>query len=289
MKKFLTSVLIILTVNIFAIDGLDALKQEYQALLDKKYILLPHNGNYLIPFSYNFKPNNEAYGVLTSASEFQGRGDYNKSLETEFQISFMVLTNRNVLNSSFNLFMGYTHQSWWQVYNANWSRPFRETNYAPEIFARKLLSTPRSFIGGKVIAYDIGLIHQSNGQIQELSRSWNRAFLRTAIVYGNTFLKTTLWYRIPESSLKDENKDIYKYLGYGEIEIDQVWSNNRVQLKIIPGTKFQGVELTYSYPWHEGIRYFVKLGYGYGLNLIDYRNEGQKIGVGFVLSDLLSR
>ena len=94
---------------------------------------------------------------------------------------------------------------------------------------------------------------------------------------------------MPEGSKKDENSDIYKYLGYGEINIDQVWLKNRLQLKIIPGTKHQGVEVAYSYPLNEGLRYFVKAGYGYGLSLIDYKNESKVIGLGVTLADLLSQ
>ena len=175
------------------------------------------------------------------------------------------------------------------MYNEKWSRPFRETNYSPEIFVRKILSRAHSFLGGKFIAYDIGVIHQSNGQIQELSRSWNRLFIRSAIVYGNTYFKAALWYRLPDNPDKDENQDIEKFIGIGELEIDKVWEKNRVQLKIIPGLDHQGAELTYSYPLREGIRYFIKASYGYGLNLIDYRHEGKKLGFGFVLADLLSR
>lgn len=269
-------------------EKIETLKNEYNSLLKKKYMLLPHKSNFLIPFSYNLKPNESTYDTLKDSSELRSRGLYNKKLEAEFQVSFMVLTSREIFSTDFDLFVAYTQQSWWQVYNSDWSRPFRETNYTPEIFARKVFDTPKTFLNGKAIYYDIGLVHQSNGQTQELSRSWNRIFFRSVLSYGNTYIKPTLWYRLPEASDKDQNKDIYKYLGYGELEIDHVWSKSRMRLRIIPGTKYQGAELSYSYPWHQGVRYFFKVGYGYGLNLIDYRHETQRIGVGVILSDLLS-
>jgi phospholipase A1 len=291
MKTLITLFSIILTLNSFALEELKEIKKEQEILLDKKFILLPHKGSFLIPFSYNLKPNSNSYKFLQTTEEYQDRGKYNRNLETEFQVSFMLLTHRDFFNTGLNIYLGYTQQSWWQLYNDDWSKPFRETNYAPEIFARKMFDEPKSFLGGKLISYDFGFIHQSNGQIQELSRSWNRGFLRSVLVYGNTLLKTTLWHRVFDSSEKTEdnnNRDIYDYLGYGEIEIDQVWTKSRLQLRIIPGLKKQGVEVMYSYPWHEGLRYFVKLGYGSGLSLIDYKSEGQKIGVGVVLSDLFS-
>ena len=267
---------------------IDDVKEEFSSLLDKKYILLPHKGNFLLPFSYNFKPNHSAQDSLDSGQQFSERGEFNQNMETEFQISFMVLTSRNIFNTDLNLFVGYTHQAWWQVFNEEWSRPFRETNYAPELFVREIFDSPKKFLGLDYLAYDVGVIHQSNGEIQELSRSWNRIFLRTAFVFGKTFLKASLWYRIPESKSKDENRDIYDYLGYGELEIDHFWKKNRFQLRIIPGTKHQGAELSYSYPLSEGIRFFTKAGYGYGLSLLDYSHESQKIGLGFVLSDILT-
>jgi len=270
-------------------ERLNHIKKKYDSLLDKKYILLPHSGIYLIPFSYNFNPNNKSYSSLTSTPELSGRGKYNKNLETELQISFMFLITRNIFNFGFNIFAGYTHRAWWQVYNKEWSRPFRETNYEPEIFARKIFDEPKSIVGGKLVAYDFGLIHQSNGQVQELSRSWNRIFLRFAIIFHETFINTSIWYRLPDAIDKDDNHDIHHYLGYGSIEINQNFFKSRMQLKIIPGTKKQGLELSCSYPWNEGLRYFIKVGYGYGLSLIDYKNEEQRIGIGMALSDLFSQ
>ncbi len=269
-------------------ENFEQVKREYESLLTKKYILLPHKGTYLLPFSYNFNPNNASYKVLTSQPEFANRGEYNRKLEAELQVSFMILAAQDLFNTDFNLFFGYTQQSWWQVYNSAWSKPFRESNYAPELFARKILNDPINFLGGKFIAYDLGYVHQSNGQTQELSRSWDRVFIRTAFVFGNFFLRMALWYRLPEKDSKDDNKYIYNYIGHGEIQLDQISKKSKFSLRIIPGTRHPGAELMYSYPWREGLRFFAKLSQGYGLSLIDQDNEGQKIALGFVLSDFFT-
>ncbi|EQC45672.1 phospholipase A [Bacteriovorax sp. Seq25_V] len=272
-----------------AADGFESkIKNEYNDLLSKKYALLPHKGTFLIPFSYNNTPNNESYKILTERSEFQDRGAYNRRIEAEFQISFLFLISKDTFNSDFNLFVGYTQQSWWQVYNKPWSRQFRETNYNPEIFARNVMDNPTKFLGGEIVAYDFGYMHQSNGQIQELSRSWDRLFVRGAFVFGKTIVTPTLWYRLPDPDKKDENPDTEKFIGFGEIRVDRVYGRNRLGLRVIPGTHSMGVELSHSYPLTEGVRLFTKINYGYGMSLIDYNHKAERFGIGVTLTDLLS-
>src|SRR3546814_1432332 len=68
--------------------------------------------------------------------------------------------------------MGYTQSSRWQVYNGEISRPFRETNYEPEIL---LVFRNNYQLGGwKGRMAAVGINHQSNGRADPLSRSWNR-------------------------------------------------------------------------------------------------------------------
>ena len=285
MKIALTLVLISLTA--IGSTNFDIIRKEYNTILNKPYVLLPHKGSYLLPLSYNNNPNEDAYDVLDDI-ETKGRGDYYRPNEAEFQISFMTLTNRNLFGTNFDLYLGYTHEAWWQVYNDGWSRPFRENNYSPEIFGRRLLENTWEVLGGKVVAYDIGYVHQSNGQAQELSRSWNRWFFRFAALYGEVFMRATIWHRIPEDSNRDDNPDIEEYVGYGELKFDRLFSKARFGTRIVPGTKKQGIEFSYSYPWQEGLRYYIKLGHGYGLNLIDHDHKTERIGFGISLTDIIS-
>ena len=188
--SFIVCFLII--IQAFANNAFDKAKTEYESILEKEYMILPHKGNYFIPFSYSFLPNNDVYDVIRTTKDLRERGQYNKNIETEFQVSFSLLVSRDIFSSDFHLFLGYTQRSWWQLYNTDWSNQFRETNYSPEVFARKILETPDDFLGGKLLAYDFGFIHQSNGRTQELSRSWNRLFFRFSLLYGRTLLKLSL-------------------------------------------------------------------------------------------------
>lgn len=266
----------------------DQVKTEYDSLVEKSYILLPHKGNYILPISYNNNPNNKVFETVENNPEFSDRGRYNKNLETEFQVSFLILTNKNIFGTNFNTFVGYTHKAFWQLYNEEWSRPFRETNYEPEFFARYIYNEPKIVLGMNLIAYDVGIVHQSNGQIQELSRSWNRIFTRMAFLSGSTLMNFSLWYRLPEDESDDENPNIYRYLGYGEIDLIHRFKEDNMHLKIIPGTKYLSGELSYSTPWKEGLRFYTKISYGYGLSLQDYNHEGRKVGIGITLADPFS-
>lgn len=197
--------------------------------------------------------------------------------------------NRNIFNSDLNLFLGYTHTSWWQIYNTGWSRQFRETNYTPSVFVRKIFERPKKISRFNILAYDIGYIHQSNGQIQELSRSWDRLFFRTAFGVNRFVFVINTWIRLKILDRKlDDNPNILDYRGYGDLKIKYYDGKSIYSLKIIPGLKYYGSEVGYSYPINEGVRFYTKINYGYGHSLIDNENKEKRIGIGFALSDFLS-
>jgi len=60
------------------------------------------------------------------------------------------------------------------VYNSGISRPFRETDYEPEMFMT--FPIDREGAGLRARFVNFGLVHQSNGRADPLSRSWNRIY-----------------------------------------------------------------------------------------------------------------
>lgn len=190
-----------------------------------------------------------------------------------------------------NLFFGYTQRSYWQVFNASESRPFRETNYNPELFYRwkpQLDFCPSC--GG-----DIGIEHESNGQEVGDSRSWNRIYGTLFHEWDRTLVHLKLWYRIPEDKKKtpddpkgDDNPDIHRYLGYGELRVQQRLFNDdhlaAIMLRGNPAAGKAAVELNYSVPFGDYLYWNVYLFNGYGDSLIDYNRSVTRVGIGVMLA-----
>ena len=97
---------------------------------DSQLVAIPfsiaqHKLNYVLPVSWAKDPNN------ISAD---GLDDYNLDrFEAKYQISVKFPLYLHEENTS-GLYFGFTAMSFWQVYNGKISKPFRETNYEPEVF-----------------------------------------------------------------------------------------------------------------------------------------------------------
>lgn len=283
--------LFLLSSNLFSQELPDPLAKEkegYFKLLSTKYVLMPHKGTYLLPIVYNKKPHEDLYRGIKSTLPNHSSDFYEKE-EAEFQISFMIPVQNKIFKSNFDLNIAYTHHAWWQLYNKAYSRPFRETNYMPEIFVRYIDPSTSEFAGIDLMAADIGFVHQSNGQIQIISRSWNR-------VYGRLFMQSlgfkflaTGWYRLPEKRAEDENRDIYDYMGYGELEIVKNLGAHTLSLKTPLIARHFSLDFKYSYPWKDNLRWYLSMQSGYGHSLIEYNRQTERYGVGIVLDSFMDK
>ncbi|MFA5940975.1 MAG: phospholipase A [Sinimarinibacterium sp.] len=213
--------------------------------------------------------------------------DYDKeTTEVLFQISLKQrLFNRNV-------FFGYTQRSFWQLYNGNDSRPFRETNFNPELFYRWKPEWARA----PGLGFDIGVDHESNGNRLPASRSWNRII--GAVYYETADLLTHLraWYRIPEEEgrdandpQRDDNPDITDYYGYGELRLQaKLAGDARHQLSLmLRGNVVTGkgaIEAVYSMPASDYAYWNIYVWNGYGEGLADYNRSITRVGVGYMIS-----
>lgn len=74
-------------------------------------------------------------------------------VEAKFQLSFKVKLAQDILFGKSDLWLAYTQKSFWQIYNDEFSRPFRETNYEPEV----ILNFPAKFkvfgLEGKMLGF----------------------------------------------------------------------------------------------------------------------------------------
>lgn len=193
------------------------------------------------------------------------------------------------------LWFAYTQQSHWQAFSSRDSRPFRETDYEPELIflSHRLEDTTRLFGPLTPRFFNLSYLHQSNGQSLPRSRSWNRLTAQLGSEYRfkatdeDTQEKRLAvlirpWWRIPENVGVDDNADIGDYLGHGDIEID-FWRGREMHSLLL---RNRAIQLDWSFPLSDAantlnlhLQYFS----GYGENLIDYNHKLHSFGIGVSL------
>lgn len=192
-----------------------------------------------------------------------------------------------------SLWAAYTLQSDWQLFNHAMSRPFRNTDHQPELMY--VYPTTAKLPGGWLWRYSgIGVVHQSNGQSDPLSRSWNRVYLMTGFEKDNRFtLQARLWKRLSEDAVKDNNPGISRYIGRGDVTFGwNVDAKNSLRATYsgfsrhgsgkLEWTRSLGDGLGNSF---SGLRLYTSVFHGYGDTLLDYNFKRTVFSVGLSLVD----
>lgn len=227
--------------------------------------------NYLLAYAVSSNPNN-----LPTSPNPQNQvlvpyaPDYRN---VKFQISFKHdLADFQEYGS---VWLGYTQLVFWEFYNRSNSMPIRETIYEPELIY-SLHPTESSIL-------NFGAVHQSNGESNPRSRSWNRIYIQPEIEFdaggGRLVVLARWWQRIQEDPLADDNADIVQYLGYREFELryieDGGWEVSAI-------SRIRSVQLDIAAPlasWltlddsEAHINIHLHYFNGYGESLLDY-NQG---------------
>ncbi|MGB7629782.1 MAG: phospholipase A, partial [Candidatus Deferrimicrobium sp.] len=194
---------------------------------------------------------------------------------------------QDVLGRDMDLWIAYTQLSFWQLYDFANSAPFRETDYEPELLLN--FRTNYNLLGLRGRYINVGLDHQSNGQSEPLSRSWNRVVANFGFERDrfNAILNT--WYRVPENSRDDDNPGIERFLGYGQINVHYLRDGHLVGFFLRNNLRGRGnkgaVQLEYSFPLAKFVGGYIQYFNGYGESLIDYRASANRIGAGFILKE----
>lgn len=232
--------------------------------------LYPYRKNYLLPTTYDLN-----------------KDDDRKPFETSFQFSIEKPIAYNFFGLGESISGAYTQKSFWQT--SSDSSPFRETNYKPEIFIQFPYNNSETLKGLK-----LSLIHESNGRNLEESRSWNRLYMESYLQFSSLFVIPRVWYRIPEKSDDDDNSDIYKYYGYGDLTLLYPYKKHTFELMLRNNIRFNSqnkgaAQLNWTFPLPEFLSTpnsygFLQVFSGYGESLIDYDRETNKIGLGIAFS-----
>lgn len=245
-----------------------------------KYSISPHRSNYILPYTYNSSPNYDAVRAADPGKDL-------KHEEVLFQLSLKIKLWEDIFSQKADLWVGYTQRSFWQFYNFEDSSPFRETNYEPELLLN--LRTDYRILGLRGRFINLGFNHQSNGQSEPLSRSWNRVVASAGFERDAFSLLLKGWYRIPESAADDDNPKMEKYLGYGEIWGYYFWKENRFGIMLRNNLDFHtnrgAVQLEWSFPLLERVGGYIQYYNGFGESLLDYNYRVNRIGIGFILKD----
>jgi phospholipase A1 len=213
-------------------------------------------------------------------------------VEIKFQFSLKaVLLPSKVIGYNNSLWFGYTQQSYWQAFDASHSRPFRESNYEPElIFSHGFGSGESSIHGWSPVFLNFGLQHQSNGQSDPRSRSWNRAYAQLGMddqISTNENLAVLIrpWWRFKEDPAGDNNPDISHYLGYGDVEC-LYWHGDHLFSVLLRARALQAdvstplLFLNQGRPKARSLQLHLQLFTGYGESLVDYNQRHTTFGVG---------
>jgi phospholipase A1 len=210
-----------------------------------------------------------------------------QDIEAKFQLSFKTKFAENLFGDNGDVWGAYTQSSRWQVYNGDESRPFRETNYEPEVML--VFRNNYSIAGWKGRMAGIALNHQSNGRSDPLSRSWNRVIATIGLDRDNWALVLRPWYRVPDGN-DDDNPDIEDYIGRGDAML--TYARNGHVFTVLGRHSLRGgddshgaLQVDYGFPINRSFRAHVQLFHGYGESLIDYNHKATYIGLGISLLD----
>lgn len=238
-----------------------------------------HESTYLLPLSYAFssRPENE------------------KKMEAKFQFSFKTPMLRQIGTLPLNLYFAYTQKSFWQLYNPEESRPFRENNYRPELFLNHQANAPvyiGNWYAGALEYLNIGYMHESNGGGVDYSRSWDRIVFVVGYKYNQTTMRYKLWTRLrerqketPQDARGDDNPDILEYLGNGELMIEQRFGKQIFSATFLSAL-YRGkgsILLDYAYLMSNDLYWYAQFFTGYGESLYDYNRRVRRIGFGLGL------
>lgn len=205
-------------------------------------------------------------------------------VEFKFQLSFKFKAIQGLFFGYGDLWMAYTQSSRWQLYNAEESRPFRETNYEPE----GILVFPLNFKipGIDAQMFSVSMTHQSNGRNLPVSRSWNRIIFDLGFQVKDVVVHLRPWIRLFDED--DENPSILNYTGRGEVVV--AYAHNGHQLSLVgrhslqTGANSRGsIQFDYAIPVYSSLKLHFQMFHGYGESMIDYNHYQTTVGMGISL------
>ncbi len=273
--------------------------EPLQQTLEKE-IPLTYRPNYFLPLTFDTRnPDTIRDEDIRTHEDPEVRERQN--LAMKFQISLQVpFFARLTCPYQFFLVAAFTQKSFWQLYDTEGSRPFRETNYNPEIFF--FFPTVYRESGFRIQLKVSPWSHESNGRERGvLDRSWDRIYVEPTLLY-RTRMQGALkvWYRLPERQPKNEedeiavdvNPDIEDFYGNSELRLRYYWNGKGTTNEVMTGmmarrnfsTGNGAIQLDFTYRIEE-VHLYYQYWNGFGESLIDHRVHIVKHGIGLMFYD----
>ena len=251
------------------------------------FVVRTYLPNFFLPAHYSSDINRSP----SSPTHAAGDSSNYRPVEAKLQVSLRAKVVQGLLLPNADLWFAFTQRSMWQLWSPGESSPFRNTDYQPE--AIYVLPVPEKL--GKLPGgwnwrmTQLGVAHQSNGQGDQRSRSWNRVYAAAAFDRGEFGLTVKAHRRLHESS-DDDNPDLTRNIG--NTEITASWlpglSTASVTLRTHLRSRSRGsLQLDWTHPVDrshpEGLRWYAQLFTGYGETLLDYNHKQTSVGLGLTL------
>lgn len=264
---------------------------DYQSLLSQRWELDRENKYGTFKFTY-YRPNYILPALWSDRAnrrpESPTRGSTGvelpyRNLEAAFQLSFKMKLVEEAFGTPSDIWIGYTQQSHWQVFNSGLSRPFRETDFEPEVMW--VLPTEYDLLGLRGRLLSVGLVHQSNGRAEPLSRSWNRAYAMVGLEREGFVVQAKAWTRLNEAGENDDNADIVDYIGRAEVLGFYQWPGGsstalRLRTTFKREPSWGSAQFDWRFAFTRNLQGYVQVFSGYGESLIDYNFRKTAVGLG---------
>ena len=286
---------LLVSTSLFGQSSVFKKRSSYQTLTDiweltpektkETFLITTYKPLYVLPFRFSSHRREVPFEVPVDEVPTDKPIELD-NIEATLQLSLKSKIAQNILGKG-TLWVAYTQKSYWQVYNAEFSRPFRETNYEPELIFNYPIKY--NFLGLNTKMIGFAFNHQSNGREgKQFSRSWNRFIMHAGFEDKDWSLVLRTWI----AAEINENPDIKDYMGRADATFNYRLNKHlltlRAQHSLRTGDDNHGsIELDWAFPIYGNLTGYGQFFHGYGDAMIDYNQIHTIAGIGIVFAGTL--
>lgn len=207
------------------------------------------------------------------------------SADAKYQISFKQIITRDKLPWDTYLFLTYTQQAFWNIYEDSF--PFRDVNFNPTIALGKPIFNNNDVLKGMAT---MEIEHDSNGRDSISSRSWNRLTAGyTTKIFHKTIASFEVWLPF---GYQNDNSEILKYTGLTEVNLEREFKRDKLYFNLMlrKGLNLDGKGVIRSRIYYNPFKnnrsnqYIMLEWYlGQAEGLLNYEQNVSMVRIGFII------